>query len=119
MRILVGWDNPAEAELLKLYLTGGGENEVVATELAEDFLTQLGVAHERPWDVVLLALSFPHTVDQGFALFEQVEPPKRSLTGAVERIGLAVGERLTVGHHLSLGGVEGGQRIGRSHGCNI
>ena len=24
-----------------------------------------------------------------FALFEQVEPPKRSLTGAVERIGLA------------------------------
>ena len=24
-----------------------------------------------------------------FALFDQVEPPKRSLTGAVERIGLA------------------------------
>ena len=67
MRILVGWDDAAEAELLQLYLNG--DNAVVFALQEEAILTQ---ARDHLWDVILLTLAFP-TPDKGFALFESVQ----------------------------------------------
>jgi serine phosphatase RsbU (regulator of sigma subunit) len=69
MRILVGWDDPAEAELLNLYL-GGGENEVTVTDSADAFLENVKT---QGWDVLLMALAFPRTVEEGFNIFSQVQ----------------------------------------------
>ena len=41
MKILVGWDDPAEADLLQLYLTGD-QNEVQLSFPERDFLEQAG-----------------------------------------------------------------------------
>lgn len=71
MKILVAWDIAPEAELLALYLSGGGENEVTFAASAEQVLA---LVRERAWDVVFLALSFPQTVEQGFGLFSQIQP---------------------------------------------
>jgi CheY-like chemotaxis protein len=69
MRILVAWDVPAQAELLGLYL-GGGDNEVVLSDSGQKLLEQ---ARTKGWDVVLMPLTFPETVEQGFALFTQFQ----------------------------------------------
>jgi serine phosphatase RsbU (regulator of sigma subunit) len=69
MRILVGWDLPSEAELLSLYLSGGGDNDVQLAQGPEDLFA---AAQSGEWDVILLALSWPETVDQGFALFTRL-----------------------------------------------
>lgn len=70
MKILVGWDDPSEAELLQLYLSGGGDNEVVLASSAEELL---GRALREAWDVVFLSLSFPQTVEQGFEVFKEIQ----------------------------------------------
>ncbi len=69
MRILVGWDDPAEAELLRLYLTGGGDNAVTITDQEGPFLAE---AHQPAWDVVLFTLSFP-TPEKAFAAYETLQ----------------------------------------------
>lgn len=69
MRILVGWDTPAETDLLRLYLAAGGGNEVTLTNQTDAFLAQ---ANEHDWDVVLLTLTFP-TTENGFVVFEMVQ----------------------------------------------
>src|SRR5690349_3714870 len=69
MKILVAWDVPAEADLLALYLSGGGENEVALAQSPDDVLGRL---QQQAWDVVFVALSYPETVDQGFALFTRI-----------------------------------------------
>src|SRR5579872_4705994 len=66
MRILVGWDDPAEAELLKLYLNGTNDNDVVVAADAAQFLKHAGAGE---WNAVLLSLTFPKTIDEGFAAF--------------------------------------------------
>src|SRR4051794_28671253 len=66
MRILVGWDNPEEAELLKLYLAGTSDHEVTLTGDATEFLKLAGGSD---WGAALLALTFPKTVEEGFATF--------------------------------------------------
>ena len=71
MRILVGWDTPAETALLQLYLAGGGGNEVALATQTDPFLAE---ANEHDWDVVLLTLTFP-TLEKGFAVFEKVHAP--------------------------------------------
>jgi serine phosphatase RsbU (regulator of sigma subunit) len=70
MRILVAWDTPSEAELLGLYL--GGDGNVVV--LADSSATLLQRVREEVWDVVLMSLTYPETVEQGFALFTQLQP---------------------------------------------
>jgi serine phosphatase RsbU (regulator of sigma subunit) len=69
MKILAAWDVPSEAELLELYLGGGGENEVVLVASPEQLLK---LAQEQAWDVVFLALSYPDSVDSGFLLFDRL-----------------------------------------------
>jgi CheY-like chemotaxis protein len=68
MKILVAWDEPEGAELLHLYLSGGG-NEAVLTRTADELLA---AARRGGWDVLLMALTFPATAADGFALFCQV-----------------------------------------------
>ena len=70
MRILVALDIPDEADLLGLYL-GGGDNEVVQVASGEALLVR---ARAEIWDVVLMPLSYPETVEQGFELFSQLLP---------------------------------------------
>ncbi|MER3416944.1 MAG: regulator [Gemmataceae bacterium] len=52
MRVLVAWDNPAEAELLSLYLNVG-DDEAQITHSADDALR---LAQKNTWDAVLMAL---------------------------------------------------------------
>jgi serine phosphatase RsbU (regulator of sigma subunit) len=66
MRILVGWDNPQEAETINLFLTIEDRQALVTGDLAE---FQQAIAASN-WDVVLLSLNFP-SHDESFALFKQ------------------------------------------------
>jgi serine phosphatase RsbU (regulator of sigma subunit) len=69
MRILAGWDDPVEADLLQLYLAGGGENDVfLATD--EDMLF---AAAEQPWDVVLHTVTFPTSIESGMAVYTRLQ----------------------------------------------
>jgi serine phosphatase RsbU (regulator of sigma subunit) len=68
MRILVAWDNPAEAELLSLFLATG-DNQASICLTRPDVETRLA---DGAWDVLLLAATFPATADDGFAFFEEL-----------------------------------------------
>lgn len=69
MRILVAWDNPAEAELLSLFLATG-ENEAFIGLNREEVQAR---AAEGAWDVLLLAATFPASADDGYAFFEKMQ----------------------------------------------
>lgn len=77
MKILVAWDDANEADLLALYLSGGGENEVVLATSADDLLHQ---ARELVWDMVFFSLTYPHTIDQGFSLFSALQDSRLGIT---------------------------------------
>jgi len=68
MRILIGWDDPEQCELISLYL-GVAENEVVLCATPEEFLTE-GVA-ENDWDIILMAITSPDP-QTAFEHFEQI-----------------------------------------------
>jgi sigma-B regulation protein RsbU (phosphoserine phosphatase) len=68
MRILVGWDDPEQAELINLYLSAG-DNAVMVSTKPEPFLKL--AAAEQHWDVILLSTSMPD-VDASFEMFEEV-----------------------------------------------
>jgi len=69
MKILVAWDAPDEAELLKLYLSVG-EHEATVTRSKTEYLAHL---QQGGWGVVLMALSFPASADESFPLFQQTQ----------------------------------------------
>ena len=69
MRILVGWDTPSEAELLSLFLATG-DNEAYVGMTADDVTARAAAA---PWDVVLLALTFPGAAPESFAFYEKMQ----------------------------------------------
>jgi sigma-B regulation protein RsbU (phosphoserine phosphatase) len=66
MRVLVAWDDSDQADLLSLYL-GNEANEIKICLTPEEF-----IAENKPsrWDVVLMALTFPKTSDDGFHHFQ-------------------------------------------------
>ncbi len=68
MRILVGWDDSAEAELISLYLNVDQNEAVVTTNVAE----YLNCAEQKAWDVALIALTFPD-LERAFETFEQAK----------------------------------------------
>lgn len=68
MKILVAWDDQPEADLLGLYLTGDGTNEVDFAHSSENFLH---LAEDPSYSVLLMTLSFPETVDEGFQNYEK------------------------------------------------
>ena len=89
MRILVAWDDRNEIELIQLYLSLGGENEVEVCDGSEAL-----PCRPRPdgWDVVLMAQTLP-TAEDGFAAFRALRAATTDLpivlgTRAEEIIGL-------------------------------
>ena len=68
MRILVGWDDPNEADLITLYLTSCDNEAVVVEADPEQFLAQL---QEATWDVILLTISHPDH-DAAFEVFSRI-----------------------------------------------
>lgn len=69
MKILLAWDDEAEAELLNLYL-GVGDNEVTLAGSRDAYLKEIG---RGDWTVILMALSFPTAPEESFALFQQTQ----------------------------------------------
>jgi phosphoserine phosphatase RsbU/P len=69
MRILIAWDEPHEAELITLFLNAA-ENHAISCLAPYDVRER---AESEPWDVVLLAVTFPQTAEQGFTLFRQLQ----------------------------------------------
>jgi DNA-binding response OmpR family regulator len=67
MRILVGWDDAEETELLTMYLEAG-ENEVEMTRSPEALLEAFRTAS---YDVVLLPVTFPDN-ERAFQAFEEI-----------------------------------------------
>ena len=67
MRALVAWDNPAEAELLSLYLNLDAHRAVITTKPAEF----LELAGQESWDVILMALNLPD-LDGAFAILQRL-----------------------------------------------
>jgi serine phosphatase RsbU (regulator of sigma subunit) len=65
VKILVAWDVPAETELIQLYLSLGGENEVEVVEGRDGLVTR---ATRNGYDVALLAQTLP-AADEGFNAF--------------------------------------------------
>lgn len=66
MRVLVAWDDPDQADLLSAFL--GNEAEVKVCLSAEEFAAENGPSK---WDVVLMALTFPKSADDGYSHFQQ------------------------------------------------
>jgi serine phosphatase RsbU (regulator of sigma subunit) len=90
MRILAAWDDPGEAELLRLYL-GNGDDEVVVAASVSELLPLAGMA---AWDVALLALPLALAADEAFAGFQRLQEalPGVPIVGACrdgELVGLA------------------------------
>jgi serine phosphatase RsbU (regulator of sigma subunit)/CheY-like chemotaxis protein len=67
MRVLVGWDNAAEAELLGLYLNIGENTAVIHTEPE----ALLRAAQGEHWDVVLFSLALAEG-ERSFELFQRL-----------------------------------------------
>ena len=67
MRVLVAWDDSGQADLLRLILGTAG-NEIKICLSGDEFAAQ---NFPGRWDVVLMALTFPDTADQGFHHFQQ------------------------------------------------
>lgn len=83
MRILVGWDDSAQAELLKMYLSID-DNAVFITTDTNQFLTL--AKSGQAWDIVLLTTSYPDH-ETAFSVFEQVRKaiPATPIVGACEQ----------------------------------
>lgn len=89
MKILVAWDDPTELELLQLYLSLGGENEVTGCGSGGELDALAG---KPGWDVALLAQTLP-TADDGFRHFQDFRRDAHDVpvvlgTRAEEIIGL-------------------------------
>lgn len=69
MRILVGWDNESEIDLIGMYL--GVDGSDVVTALGPNALQEQIASGER-FDVVLLAINMPE-VDDGYELFHKLQ----------------------------------------------
>jgi phosphoserine phosphatase RsbU/P len=68
MRILIGWDDPAEAELLTLYLGLDDAHEVVVASSRDELRLQ---AVSSTWDICLISLAFPDS-DTAYAAFQDL-----------------------------------------------
>lgn len=79
MRILVGWDNPSEAETIGLILNVEESSTAIFTDVVA-FESALAQAN---WDVVLLATNFPNE-DGALAVFKKVQDtmPQVPIVGA-------------------------------------
>ena len=88
MKILVGWDDPQQAQLLELYLSAG-DNEVKVCLEADELKSRVRAGG---WEVLFLAMTFPCNADKGYAVFaelQETEPAAGRAGGrSTEMIGL-------------------------------
>jgi phosphoserine phosphatase RsbU/P len=70
MRILVGWDNEPEAELISMYLGIDDANQVTVAPEPESFKEQLET--NGPFDIILMSIQMPDP-ESAFHLFELVQ----------------------------------------------
>lgn len=98
MRILVAWDNPNEAELLHMYLSVGGENDVVLCGSRPEVMER--AQEEGPWDIAFLAQTFPTTADEGFASFMELH---QALPDTPVVLGARPGEMIGLPRFLKQG----------------
>ena len=82
MRILVGWDNPEQADLISMYL-GLGEHEIEIVLGGGELISRLSGG--EPCDVVFLSITLPD-VETGFDTFQEVKRlcPEVPIVGACE-----------------------------------
>lgn len=82
MRILVGWDNPEQADLISMYL-GIGEHEAEVVLGGEQLLARL--RGDEVWDVVFLSIMLPD-VETAFDTFQEIRrrQPDLPVVGACE-----------------------------------
>lgn len=82
MRILVGWDNPEQADLISMYL-GIGEHDIEVALGATALLERLTAGDE--WDVVFLSITLPD-VDTAFDTFQDIRRlrPDLPIVGACD-----------------------------------
>ncbi len=81
MRILVGWDDSDEADLISMYL-GIDENEVVVTTTKTEFLKK-AYSEVQHWDVILMTIAMPD-MDAGYEIFTKLQRarPDTPIVGA-------------------------------------
>ena len=79
MRILVGWDNPSEAETIELILNVEESTAAIFTDAAQFE----AAARQGNWDVVLMATNFPNE-EKALELFKMVQEvlPNSPVVGA-------------------------------------
>lgn len=84
MRILVGWDNPDEVDLLGTYLAVEDAESPGVVRICTTAAEVLQAARETNWDAVLVATTFP-SPEQAFAVFTQLQKllPNTPFVGAV------------------------------------
>ena len=82
MRILVGWDNPEQADLISMYL-GIGEHETEIVLGGEELISRLGGG--EACDVVFLSITLPD-VETGFDTFQEIRRlrPNVPIVGACD-----------------------------------
>ncbi|MCA9066574.1 MAG: regulator, partial [Planctomycetaceae bacterium] len=68
MRILVGWDDKEQADLLQAYLSVNDNAVMITTDPEQLLLLARGGQH---WDVMLITTSHPDN-DSAFAVFESL-----------------------------------------------
>ena len=99
MKILVAWDDPNELDLLQLYLSVDGENEI---EVCGSRGELAALAIRPGWDVALLAQTMP-TSDDGFSAFMNLRSKNPDLpivlgARAEEIVGLPLGKACVLHH---------------------
>jgi sigma-B regulation protein RsbU (phosphoserine phosphatase) len=80
MRILVGWDNPEQADLISMYV-GVGDHEVSIVNSGEELIERLSTPDA--WDVLFLSIDLPD-IERGFEAFSQIRGmrPEMPVVGA-------------------------------------
>ena len=80
MKILVGWDDASEAELISLYLNAGDNECTVATD--PETFTQHALQDDS-WDVVLMVIALPD-IETAYEIFQKIHTslPQCPIVGA-------------------------------------
>lgn len=82
MRILVGWDNLQQADLMSMYL-GVGDHEINVVSGGDELLSS--VESDEAWDVLFLSITLP-TIEAGFETFTRIRNvrPDLPIVGACQ-----------------------------------
>src|SRR4051812_18130108 len=71
MKILAAWDDTEEADLLQIYMSGGGDNEVCLTTDEEALFA--AATNGETWDVILQSLTFPSSFERGSEIYDKLQ----------------------------------------------